>query len=156
MPLSMDLIRGRVVEAVVEGSRAPIPLSLLLPPGSPPPPPVARFGPFDSEPFGSGRISVSCRGASGNPLADGLNRGWSTTAKPIGKAAPEMTDIADVSLRQAAVFAGLGYLIVFIFGFANIRREKLTVRGDAATTASNIVASESLANTTRNESVRVR
>ncbi len=54
-----------------------------------------------------------------------------------------MTDIADVSLRQAAVFAGLGYLIVFIFGFANIRREKLTVRGDAATTASNIVASES-------------
>ncbi len=54
-----------------------------------------------------------------------------------------MIDIADVSLRQAAVFAGLGYLIVFIFGFANIRREKLTVRGDAATTASNIVASES-------------
>jgi len=54
-----------------------------------------------------------------------------------------MTDIADVSLRQAAVIAGLGYLIVFIFGFANIRREKLTVRGDAATTASNIVASES-------------
>jgi len=54
-----------------------------------------------------------------------------------------MTDIADVSLRQAAVIAGLGYLIVFIFGFANIRREKLTVRGDAATTASNIRASES-------------
>ena len=54
-----------------------------------------------------------------------------------------MTDFADVSLRQAAVLAGLGYLIVFIFGFANIRREKLTVRGDAATTASNIVASES-------------
>jgi hypothetical protein len=54
-----------------------------------------------------------------------------------------MIDIADVSLRQAAVFAGLGYLIVFIFGFANIRREKLTVRGDAATTAINIVASES-------------
>jgi len=54
-----------------------------------------------------------------------------------------MTDIADLSLRQAAVLAGLGYLIVFVFGFANIRREKLTVRGDAATTASNIVASES-------------
>ncbi len=54
-----------------------------------------------------------------------------------------MTDIADVSLRQAALIAGFGYLMVFIFGFANIRREKLTVRGDAATTASNIVASES-------------
>lgn len=54
-----------------------------------------------------------------------------------------MFDIADVSLRQAAVIAGLGYLIVFIFGFANIRREKLTVRGDAAVTASNIVAAES-------------
>ena len=54
-----------------------------------------------------------------------------------------MTDIADISLRQAALIAGLGYLVVFLFGFGNVRREKLIVRGDAAATASNIVASES-------------
>jgi hypothetical protein len=54
-----------------------------------------------------------------------------------------MADIAAISLRQAALIAGIAYLVIFIFGFANIRREKLTVRGDAATTASNIVASES-------------
>lgn len=54
-----------------------------------------------------------------------------------------MTDIADLSLRGAALIAGLGYPVVFIFGFANVRRDKLVVRGDAAATANNIVASES-------------
>ena len=54
-----------------------------------------------------------------------------------------MTDIADVSLRQAAVIAGLGYLVIFLFGFSNVRREKLVVRGDAAATAGNILGSES-------------
>ena len=54
-----------------------------------------------------------------------------------------MSDIADMSLRQAALIAGIGYLVVFVFGYGNVRREKLVVRGDAAATASNIVASES-------------
>ena len=54
--------------------------------------------------------------------------------------------IADISLRQAALVAGVGYLIVFILGFfandfalANIIRE-----GDASTAANNIRASEFL------------
>ena len=54
-----------------------------------------------------------------------------------------MTDIADMSLRQAALIAGLGYLVIFLFGFSNVRREKLVVRGDAAATAGNILVSES-------------
>ena len=48
-----------------------------------------------------------------------------------------------MSLRQAALIAGIGYLVIFVFGYGNVRREKLVVRGDAATTASNIAASES-------------
>ena len=54
--------------------------------------------------------------------------------------------VADISLRQAARVAGFGYLIIFILGgFVNfIARQNLIVPGDAATTASNIVASESL------------
>ena len=53
---------------------------------------------------------------------------------------------ADISLRQAARVAGFGYLIVFILaGFANsIAFENLIVPGDAATTANNIIANESL------------
>ncbi|MCH8877653.1 MAG: DUF4386 domain-containing protein [Chloroflexi bacterium] len=53
---------------------------------------------------------------------------------------------ADISLRQAARVAGFGYLIIFLLGpFTNsISRENLIVAGDAATTASNIMASESL------------
>jgi len=54
-----------------------------------------------------------------------------------------VSDLADISLRQAALIAGLGYLVIFVFGYANVRREKLIVRGDPAATASNIVASES-------------
>ena len=54
---------------------------------------------------------------------------------------------ADISLRQAARVAGFVYLI-FIFilgGFTNfIARRNLIVPGDAATTASNIMASESI------------
>ena len=54
--------------------------------------------------------------------------------------------IADISLGKAARVAGLGYLIIFILGgFTNfIARDNLIVAGDAATTASNIMASESL------------
>ena len=54
--------------------------------------------------------------------------------------------IADISLRKAARVAGLAYLIIFILGgFTNfIARDNLIVAGDAATTASNIMASESL------------
>ena len=54
--------------------------------------------------------------------------------------------IADMSLRKAARVAGFGYLIIFLLGpFTNsISRENLIVAGDAATTASNILASESL------------
>jgi len=55
--------------------------------------------------------------------------------------------MADISLRQAARIAGFSYLI-FIFilgGLANfVARQNLIVPGDAATTASNIMASESL------------
>ena len=54
--------------------------------------------------------------------------------------------IAHIPLRKAAKVAGFGYLIIFILGgFVNfIARQNLIVAGDAATTASNIVASESL------------
>jgi len=54
--------------------------------------------------------------------------------------------IADISLRKAAKVAGFGYLIVFILGgFTNfIARDNLIVPGDAAITANNILASESL------------
>ena len=51
--------------------------------------------------------------------------------------------IADISLRGAALIAGLGYLVIFLFGLGNVRREKLIVRGDGAATASKIVAFES-------------
>ena len=51
--------------------------------------------------------------------------------------------IADISLRQAAIVAGFGYLSVFILGgFANF--PNFIVPGDAATTVNNIMASESL------------
>ena len=54
--------------------------------------------------------------------------------------------IADISLGKVARVAGLGYLIIFILGgFTNfIARDNLIVAGDAATPASNIMASESL------------
>ena len=48
-----------------------------------------------------------------------------------------------MTLREAALVAGIGYLVAFVFGYGNVRRDKLVVRGDAATTASNIRASES-------------
>jgi hypothetical protein len=54
-----------------------------------------------------------------------------------------MNDIAEISLRQAALIAGLGYLVAFVFSLGNRLREKLIVRGDAAATARNIRASES-------------
>ena len=48
-----------------------------------------------------------------------------------------------MTLREAALVAGIGYLVAFVFGYGNVRRDKLVVRGDAAATASNIRASES-------------
>ncbi len=55
-----------------------------------------------------------------------------------------MTDhIADLSLRKAALIAGFGYLVVFLVP-AFFLLENSIVRGDAAETASNIMASESL------------
>ena len=55
-----------------------------------------------------------------------------------------MTDrIVDISLRKAALIAGFAYLAVFVFGIGNLLVENLIVRGDAAATAGNIMASES-------------
>jgi len=54
-----------------------------------------------------------------------------------------VSDIADMTLRQAALIAGIAYLVAFVFSLGNTRRDKLVVRGDAVATASNIVASES-------------
>ena len=48
-----------------------------------------------------------------------------------------------MTLREAALVAGIAYLVSFVFSFGNTRRDKLVVRGDAAATASNIRASES-------------
>ena len=53
-----------------------------------------------------------------------------------------MSVVSGISLRQAALVAGVGYLVVFLFGFGNLFREKLIVRGDAAATTRNIAASE--------------
>ena len=54
--------------------------------------------------------------------------------------------IADISLRQAALVAGVGYLLVFILGFfANdFAISNILMEGDATTAANNIQASESL------------
>jgi len=54
--------------------------------------------------------------------------------------------IADISLRQAALVAGVGYLLVFILGFfANdFALSSILMEGDATTAANNIQASESL------------
>ena len=51
--------------------------------------------------------------------------------------------IADISLRKAALIAGFAYLAIFLFGVGNLLLDNLIVRGDAAATASNIMASES-------------
>ena len=50
--------------------------------------------------------------------------------------------IADISQRKAALIAGLGYLIVFVISIPANFWEGLVVQGDAATTASNIIANE--------------
>jgi hypothetical protein len=53
--------------------------------------------------------------------------------------------IADLSKRKVARVAGLLYLAVIVFGVtAELVRQSLIVPGDATTTASNIMASESL------------
>jgi len=54
--------------------------------------------------------------------------------------------ITDISQRQAAKIAGFGYLLIFILGiFAYFFAfESLIVRGDAATTANNIIDNELL------------
>ena len=56
------------------------------------------------------------------------------------------TRIADVSLREAARIAGVGYLIIFVLAiFANfLVRTNLIEKGDAAATVANIVESEGL------------
>lgn len=55
--------------------------------------------------------------------------------------------IVDISLPKAALVAGLGYLVIFIFGAFFGVLENLIVWGDAATTADNIMASELLFHT---------
>ena len=54
--------------------------------------------------------------------------------------------VADITLRQAALIAGVGYLLVFILGFfANdFALSNILMEGDATTAANNIQASESL------------
>ena len=57
-----------------------------------------------------------------------------------------LSRIGDLSQRKAARVAGVLYLLLIVFGvFAElVVRSKLIVAGDAATTASNILASEGL------------
>lgn len=52
----------------------------------------------------------------------------------------------DISLRQAALIAGTGYLVLLVFNTISnsLTLNNLIVWGDAATTAGNIMASESL------------
>lgn len=67
--------------------------------------------------------------------------------KPFKSGGIEMTKpIADISLRQAAIIGGVAYLIMTVVAlFANFFiRSSLIVWGDAATTANNIIDSESL------------
>ncbi len=52
--------------------------------------------------------------------------------------------IADMSLRKAALIAGLGYLIVFVIGVPATLWEGLVVQGDVAATASNFIANDLL------------
>jgi len=54
------------------------------------------------------------------------------------------TGITNISLRQAAIIAGFGYLVIFIFGINFSFIENFIVPGDAATTANNIMAAEPL------------
>lgn len=55
------------------------------------------------------------------------------------------TRIADISLRKAAIVAGVGFLISFIGSIiSSILVDNSIVLGDAATTANNIMASEVL------------
>ena len=49
----------------------------------------------------------------------------------------------DISLRKAALIAGFAYLVVFLGGVGYLPALNLIVRGDAAATASNIMASAS-------------
>jgi hypothetical protein len=64
----------------------------------------------------------------------------------IMKANKKTAKTVHISLRNAAMVAGFGYLIIFITGiFANFFvLERLLVPGDATTTASNIIANELL------------
>ena len=54
--------------------------------------------------------------------------------------------VADLTLRQAALVAGVGYLLVFILGFfANdFALSNILMEGDATSAANSIQASESL------------
>lgn len=52
--------------------------------------------------------------------------------------------IVDISLRKVAIVAGIGYLVVFIFGIFFGVIQNFIVPGDASTTANNIIESKSL------------
>jgi hypothetical protein len=49
--------------------------------------------------------------------------------------------IADISLRKAAIFSGVGFLLMFLIAFTGMPLyQNLIVQGDAATTVNNIMA----------------
>ena len=56
---------------------------------------------------------------AGGRSSSSLPRPWTEAHDEI----QQMTDIAEISLRQAALIAGLAYLVAFLFSLGNRLRE---------------------------------